>query len=160
MAPSASSRTSDAGLNKAITFFNGAEMPAQVWSRKYRLRDKEESFLEDSPVQTFYRMADAVGAPADSTLRQNLVDRRIIPAGRMLFALGNPFFRAAVKNCFVLLPKGDSLEAISELRGEMARTYAMGGGVGIDLTRLRPQGAPVNNCALTSSGAASFADGC
>jgi ribonucleoside-diphosphate reductase alpha chain len=104
-------------------------------------------------------MADAVGAPPDSTLRRNLVDRRFIPAGRMLFALGNPYFRAAVKNCFVLLPEDDSLEAISKLRGEMARTYAMGGGVGIDLSRLRPHDAPVNNCALTSSGAASFADG-
>lgn len=134
-------------------------MPARVWSRKYRLRDKTDSFLEDSPLQTFCRMADAVGAPPDSTLRRNLVERRIIPAGRMLFALGNPYFHAAVKNCFVLLPEDDSLEAISKLRGEMARTYAMGGGVGIDLSRLRPHNAPVNNCALTSSGAASFADG-
>ena len=146
-------------LDKAVAFFSGAEMPARVWSRKYRLRDKVDNFLEDNPLQTFCRMADAVGAPADSTLRRNLVDRRIIPAGRMLFALGNPYFRACVKNCFVLLPKDDSLEAISALRGEMARTYAMGGGVGIDLTRLRPAGAPVNNSAITSSGAASFSDG-
>ena len=151
--------TSTPKLDKAIAFFSGAEMPARVWSRKYRLRDKTDAFLEDNPLQTFCRMADAVGAPTDSTLRQNLVERRLLPAGRMLFALGNPYFRACVKNCFVLLPKDDSLESISELRGEMARTYAMGGGVGIDLSRLRPFGAPVNNSALTSSGAASFADG-
>jgi len=100
----AAPRTSDSDLSKAIAFFGGAEMPAQVWSRKYRLRDKEDSFLEESPLQTFCRMADAVGASTNSTLRQNLIDRRIIPAGRMLFALGNPFFRAAVKNCLT----GDS----------------------------------------------------
>lgn len=159
MGATSTARAASDDISKAVAFFSGAEMPARVWSRKYRLRDRVDSFLEDSPLQTFCRMADAVGASPDSTLRQNLIDRRIIPAGRMLFALGNPYFRAAVKNCFVLLPKDDSLEAISALRGEMARTYAMGGGVGIDLTRLRPFGAPVNNSAITSSGAASFADG-
>ena len=64
-----------------------------------------------------------------------------------------------MKNCYVLGLSDDSLEAISDLRRDMARTYAMGGGVGIDLTCLRPAGAPVKNCAITSSGAASFADG-
>jgi ribonucleoside-diphosphate reductase alpha chain len=134
-------------------------MPARVWSRKYRLRDKADNFLEDSPLQTFCRMADAVKAPSDSTLRQNLVERRFIPAGRVLFALGNSYYRATMKNCYVLALADDSLEAISDLRKDMARTYAMGGGVGIDLTCLRPAGAPVKNCAITSSGAASFADG-
>lgn len=134
-------------------------MPARVWSRKYRLRDKADNFLEDSPLQTFCRMADAVGAPTDSTMRQNLVERRLIPAGRVLFALGNSFYRATMKNCYVLGLCDDSLEAISDLRKDMARTYAMGGGVGIDLSVLRPAGAPVKNCAITSSGAASFADG-
>jgi ribonucleoside-diphosphate reductase alpha chain len=146
-------------VSKAIAFFSGAEMPARVWSRKYRLRDKADNFLEESPLQTFCRMADAVEAPTDSSLRSNLVERRFIPAGRILFALGNPYFSATLKNCYVLGLKDDSLEAISDLRGQMARTYAMGGGVGIDLSTLRPAGAPVKNCAITSSGAASFADG-
>lgn len=159
MGATSTARASSDDLSKAVAFFGGAEMPARVWSRKYRLRDRVENFLEESPLQTFCRMADAVGAATDSSLRQNLIDRRIIPAGRMLFALGNPYFKACVKNCFVLLPKDDSLESISALRGEMARTYAMGGGVGIDLSRLRPFGSPVNNSAITSSGAASFADG-
>jgi ribonucleoside-diphosphate reductase alpha chain len=146
-------------ISKAIAFFSGAEMPARVWSRKYRLRDKADNFLEESPLQTFCRMADAVNAPTDSSLRFNLVERRFIPAGRVLFALGNPYYHATCKNCYVLGLKDDSLEAISDLRKEMARTYAMGGGVGIDLSMLRPAGAPVKNCAITSSGAASFADG-
>lgn len=147
------------GLTKAISFFSGAEMPAKVWSRKYRLRDKANNFLEDDPLQTFCRMADAVGAPPDSTLRRNLIDRRFIPAGRVLFGLGNPYYSAVLKNCFVLVPQQDSLESINDLRKEMARTYSMGGGVGIDLSRLRPAGAPVNNAAITSSGSVSFADG-
>jgi ribonucleoside-diphosphate reductase alpha chain len=146
-------------LKKAVSFFSGAEMPAQVWSRKYRLRDKTDNFLEDDPLQTFCRMADAIGAPADSTLRRNLIDRRFIPAGRILFGLGNTYFSAALKNCFVLVPAEDSLEAINDLRKEMARTYSRGGGVGIDISRLRPAGAPVNNAAITSSGSISFADG-
>jgi len=158
VAGSATRSTSD-DLSKSIAFFGGAEMPAKVWSRKYRLRDKVDNFLEESPLQTFCRMADAVYAPSDSTMRQNLVERRFIPAGRILFALGNPFFSATLKNCYVLSLRDDSLEAISDLRKEMARTYAMGGGVGIDLSILRPAGAPVNNSAITSSGAASFADG-
>ena len=86
-------------LTKSIAFFSGAEMPARVWSRKYRLRDKVDNYLEDSPLQTFCRMADAVNAPADSTLRYSLVERRFIPAGRILFALGNPYFSATLKNC-------------------------------------------------------------
>lgn len=151
--------TSAQSLEKAIAFFSGAEMPARVWSRKYRLRDNAENFLEESPLETFCRLADAVGAPPDSTLRKNLVERRFIPGGRILFALGNPYFTATQKNCYVLSLRDDSLEAINDLRKEMARTYAMGGGVGIDLSMLRPNGAPVKNCALTSSGAASFADG-
>lgn len=92
-------KTTADSIDKAVAFFGGAEMPARVWSRKYRLRDKANNYLEDSPLQTFIRLADAVGAPAESSMRQNLIERRFIPAGRILFALGNPYYNATYKNC-------------------------------------------------------------
>lgn len=122
------SRSSSNDLSKAIAFFSGAEMPARVWSRKYRLSDRADNYLEDSPLQTFCRLADAIGAAPDSTLRQNLVERRFIPAGRILFALGNPYFNATQKNCLtgdtMVMVEGGNWRRLDEIadHGEIHRT--------------------------------------
>jgi ribonucleoside-diphosphate reductase alpha chain len=82
-------------------------------------------------------------------------DFRFIPGGRIMHAVGNPK-RVTALNCYVLPIKDDSIEAIFQWMKEAARTYSLGGGVGGDISVLRPAGAPVNNSARTSTGSISF----
>ena len=84
-----------------------------------------------------------------------LEDFRFIPGGRIMFGAGAKR-RATLLNCYVIAIKDDTIEAIFDWCKESARTYSFGGGVGGDVSVLRPRGAPVNNSAMTSSGAVSF----
>jgi len=87
-----------------------------------------------------------------------LEDFRMVPGGRIMFGAGQEQRKATLLNCYVLPIKGDSIEDIYDTMKEMARTYSFGGGVGIDISVLRPKGSPVNNAAYTSTGAVSFMD--
>nr|BAL52395.1 ribonucleoside-diphosphate reductase alpha chain [uncultured Acetothermia bacterium]BAL60062.1 ribonucleoside-diphosphate reductase alpha chain [Candidatus Acetothermum autotrophicum] len=84
-----------------------------------------------------------------------LEDFRFIPGGRIMFGAGQPR-RATLLNCYVIPIKEDSIEGIFEWCKEAARTYSLGGGVGTDISILRPKGSPVNNSAIYSSGSVSF----
>ncbi len=147
-----------------LEFFGGDELRARVFIDKYALRDRDGQVLEQTPVEMWERVARGV-ASVEPTLeaRERFVrefywlmeDFRFIPGGRIMHAVGNPK-RVTALNCYVLPIKSDSIEAIFQWMKEAARTYSLGGGVGGDISVLRPAGAPVNNAARTSTGSSSF----
>jgi ribonucleoside-diphosphate reductase alpha chain len=140
----------------ALEFYGGDELAARVWVDKYALRDKAGDFKETSPTQMHDRLLRYF--PGDAGVDEAVRGGWFVPAGRILFAMGNTHVRATQLNCFVIPIKSDSLESIFECAKEMARTYSYGGGCGIDIGCLRPSGASVNNTAMTASGSVSFMD--
>ena len=148
---------------ETLAYFQGDELRARVFHDKYALRDQEGRVLERTPPEMWRRIARelaGVEAPARRTEWEEkfawlLEDFRFIPGGRIMHAAGNPK-RVTSSNCYVIPIKEDSIEAIFEWMKEAARTYSFGGGVGGDISCLRPRGAPVNNAARSSTGSVSF----
>lgn len=150
---------------------SNAAIASDVWVNKYALCDASGNCLEHTPEDTWDREATAL---ANEEIRTNptnkdfdhwhgvflsaLTDWKYSPQGSGMYALGNPYVKASVSNCFVAPSPQDSLESIFDTARYMARTYASRGGVGINLNALRPFGAFTNNAAKTSTGAASFMD--
>ena len=153
-------------FEKVKAWFGGDELRARVFLDKYALRDYDGNVLEDSPEQMWRRVAREVASvEADEESRKvweerfywMLKDFKVVPGGRIMFGAGNPR-RVTLKNCYVIPIKEDSIDGIFEAAREMAKTYSRGGGVGIDISILRPAGAPVNNAAIFSTGSVSFMD--
>ncbi len=148
---------------ETLAAFNGDELPARVFHDKYALRDRDGKVVERTPQQMWQRIARelaSVEAPekrAEWTQKFGwlLEDFRFIPGGRIMHAAGNSR-RVTALNCYVIPVKDDSIESIFEWMKEAARTYSLGGGVGTDISVLRPRGAPVNNAARSSTGSVSF----
>lgn len=124
------------------------DLQKDIYEQKYRFEG--ESFDE---------FLDRVSG-GNSEARKLIADRKFLPAGRILAGRGlNERGRKVVySNCFVLDSPQDNLESIFDTAKKMARTYSMGGGVGINISKLRPKGAKVNNAAKSTSGAISFLD--
>ncbi len=149
---------------ETLRWFGGDELRARVFLDKYALRDADGNILERTPPEMWDRVAreiacaeptEALRREWEEKFRWLLEDFRMVPGGRILFAAANPR-RATASNCYVIPIKGDSLEDIFDWCKEAARTYSLGGGVGGDISVLRPRGSPVNNAAITSTGAVSF----
>lgn len=117
-----------------------------IWQRKYC--HNNESFDE---------WLNRVSA-GNETLRQLIIDKKFLPAGRILAGRGIKDAKASLSNCYVLSAPEDNLESIFDTAKRLARTFSYGGGVGIDLGKLAPNGATVRNAAKKSSGAVSFMD--
>ena len=133
---------------------------------KYALRDMKGEIIEKTPEHMWRRVAKEIASPEEKKeLRKQweenfywlLSDFRLIPGGRILFGAGQKR-RATLLNCYYMPIKEDSIEGIFEWCKEAARTYSFGGGVGTDISILRPKGSPVNNSAIYSTGAVSFMD--
>lgn len=150
-----------------------ADIASKVWIQKYALHDKDGVCLEFTPEQMWDRVATAL-AKEEILTNPKLSDKdfkktftmfrdvldgfKYTPQGSGLFALGNDFVKSSASNCFVLPSPEDSLDSIFETAKLMAKIYAFRGGIGIDLSNLRPFGASTNNAARSSTGAASFMD--
>jgi ribonucleoside-diphosphate reductase alpha chain len=136
---------------------------AQVFWDKYALRDEANRQIEITPRQMWSRIATAAASVEKEP--EKWVDRffdllrdwRFVPGGRINFGLGNPR-KVTPLNCYVLPIKADSIDGIFDCGKEMAKTYAGGGGVGTDVSVLRPLGGRVNNSALETTGPTSFMD--
>ena len=147
-------------------FFNSDNLRCRVFLDKYALRDKTGRVVEKTPVEMWLRVARELASVEGNDSLKNewqekfywlLSDFRFIPGGRILFGAGNPR-NVTLLNCYVIPVKRDCLEDIFDWMKEAARTYSYGGGVGTDISILRPRGARVNNAALTSTGSVSFMD--
>ncbi len=153
--------------NETLEWFGFDELRARVFIEKYALRDYEGNVIEKTPPEMWRRVAKAISSVEKSEEKRKeweenfywlLEDFRMIPGGRIMFGAGQQERKATLLNCYVLPIKGDTIEDIYETMKEMARTYSYGGGVGIDISVLRPKGSPVKNAAYTSTGAVSFMD--
>ncbi len=151
---------------KTVEAFGGDDLRARVFYEKYALRDKNGKIVEHTPEDMWRRVAREIASPEKTKeLKKEWEDNffwllssfKFIPGGRILFGAGQNR-RATLLNCYFMPIKEDSIEGIFEWCKEAARTYSFGGGVGTDISILRPKGSPVNNSAIYSTGAVSFMD--
>ena len=123
-----------------------SDLSVSEYNKKYRYEDETfDEFLE--------RVTNG-----DKEVQQLIIDKKFIYGGRILANRGlqNKGKKVTYSNCYVLSPPEDNIESIYDTCGKLARTFSYGGGVGIDISKLRPKGAPVNNAARTTTGAVSF----
>ena len=149
---------------ETLAAFGGDELRARVFYEKYALRDSQGRQVEKVPDDLWRRVAKELALPEPDEERKKewtskfywlLQDYRFVPGGRILFGAGQSR-KSTLLNCYFFKIREDSIEAIFDWCKEAARTYSFGGGVGTDISVLRPKGAPVNNSAIYSSGSVSF----
>ena len=151
----------------SLKYFAGDELAARVWVNKYALKDSFGNIFEKSPADMHWRIANEIARieqkyknPLSAQQVFDLLDhfRYIIPAGSPMTGIGNHYQVASLSNCFVIGLEGDadSYGAIMKLDEEQVQLMKRRGGVGHDLSQLRPKGSPVNNSALTSTGVVPF----
>lgn len=152
---------------KTLEYFNGDELATQVWINKYCLKDFEGNLYEKSPKQMHKRLARELArieAKYPNPLTEEEIYetlkkfRRIIPAGSPMSGIGNDFQIVSLSNCFVIGDSGpsDSYGGILKTDQEQVQLMKRRGGVGHDLSHIRPKGSPVKNSALTSTGIVPF----
>ena len=148
-------------------YFGGDELAATVWVSKYALKDSSGNIYESSPEQMHYRLARELarieskyGEPLSEQEIFDLLDhfRYIIPQGGPMTGIGNNLQVASLSNCFVIGHKNpaDSYGGIFRMDEEQVQLMKRRGGVGHDLSHIRPSGSPVLNSALTSTGIVPF----
>lgn len=149
-------------LEQAIVNFDGDTLAANVFF-KYSLMDDNDKYKETSLKQMYKRLYETLNeceaVRFNSDVRFNKLFDNFIFAGRILYALGNPYDNTATySNCYVTEIGEDNLESIFETAKKQARVFSKGGGIGFDISTLRPRGASVNNSAKTTTGSVSFMD--
>ncbi|MFA4046331.1 adenosylcobalamin-dependent ribonucleoside-diphosphate reductase [Prevotella sp. PCHR] len=157
----------DEAYGASLEYFNGDELAARVWVNKYALKDSFGNIYEKSPEDMHHRITDEVVRienkyknPMSAEEVFGLLDhfKYIVPAGSPMTGIGNNHQVASLSNCFVVGLDGDadSYGAILRVDEEQVQLMKRRGGVGHDLSHLRPKGSPVNNSALTSTGLVPF----
>lgn len=150
-----------------LAYFDGDELAARVWVNKYAMKDSFGNIYEKSPADMHHRLAAEMARierkypnPVSEEEIFSVLDhfRFIIPAGSPMTGIGNNHQVASLSNCFVIGIDGDadSYGAIMKEDEEQVQLMKRRGGVGHDLSRIRPKGSPVNNSALTSTGLVPF----
>ena len=157
----------DEANEAALEYFNGDELAARVWVNKYAVKDSFGHIYEKSPVDMHWRLANEIARiearyPNPLTAQElfDLFDhfKYIVPQGSPMTGIGNDFQVASLSNCFVIGLDGsaDSYGAIIRIDEEQVQLMKRRGGVGHDLSHIRPKGSPVKNSALTSTGLVPF----
>jgi ribonucleoside-diphosphate reductase alpha chain len=151
----------------STAYFKGDEMAAKVWVSKYALKDSYGNIFEKSPDDMHRRLAKEIARIEQKypnpMSEEDIFDllkefKYIVPQGGPMTGIGNPFQIASLSNCFVIGPKGDadSYGGIMKIDEEQVQLMKRRGGVGHDLSHIRPKGSPVLNSALTSTGVVPF----
>ncbi len=159
--------TSDEVLEKSKEYFNGDELAAKVWMSKYALKNSDGDVFEKTPKDMHIRIATEIArieqkypnSLSYDTIYSLLKDfKYIIPQGSPMAGIGNDFQKSSLSNCFVIGNDGksDSYGGIMKIDQEQVQLMKRRGGVGHDLSHIRPKGSKVNNSALTSTGLAPF----
>ena len=157
----------DEAYNATLEYFKGDELAARVWVNKYAMKDSFGNIYEKTPADMHWRIANEVARIEakypNALTSQELFDlmdrfRYIIPQGSPMTGIGNDFQVASLSNCFVIGLDGpaDSYGAIIRIDEEQVQLMKRRGGVGHDLSHIRPKGSPVKNSALTSTGLVPF----
>ena len=159
--------TFDEAFKASLDYFTGDELAAKVWVNKYALKDAFGNIYEESPNDMHHRLASEIARVEkkypNPLSEQELFDlfdhfRYIVPQGSPMTGIGNDFQIASLSNCFVIGLDGqaDSYGAIIRIDEEQVQLMKRRGGVGHDLSHIRPKGSPVKNSALTSTGLVPF----
>ena len=151
----------------AKEYFHGDTLAGDVWANKYALKDSDGNTYELTPDEMHYRIAREIARIErrypnplkEEEIFQVLKDfRYIVPQGSPMAGIGNNFQISSLSNCFVIGNNGnsDSYGGIMKTDQEQVQLMKRRGGVGHDLSHIRPAGSPVKNCALTSTGVVPF----
>ena len=159
--------SNEEAFNSALNYFNCDELAARVWVNKYALKDYEGNLYELTPDDMHWRLAREISrienrypnpVPVEKIfeLLQNFT--YIVPQGGPMAGIGNNFQIASLSNCFVIGDYGesDSYGGVMKTDQEQVQLMKRRGGVGHDLSHIRPKGSPVKNSALTSTGIVPF----
>lgn len=154
-------------IEASLEYFEGDELAAKVWVTKYALKDSFGNLYEKSPADMHRRIASEIARiekkyknPVSEEEIFGVLDhfKYIVPQGSPMTGIGNNFQVASLSNCFVIGVEGeaDSYGAVMKVDEEQVQLMKRRGGVGHDLTHIRPAGSPVLNSALSSTGVVPF----
>lgn len=157
----------DDAYDASLAYFNGDELAARVWVSKYALKDSFGNIYEKTPDDMHHRIASELARVerkypnpmSHDEIFSYLKDfRYIVPQGSPMTGIGNDFQVSSLSNCFVIGLDGtpDSYGGIIRIDEEQVQLMKRRGGVGHDLSHIRPKGTPVKNSALTSTGLVPF----
>ena len=150
--------------------FNGKylsdnELASNIYKKKYYLKDLKNNIVETCPEDVFKRVSAFIASAEKTKSKQNqwsenfyndLYEGRFLPGGRVIAGAGDLYRIKTLANCFVSKIDKDEIDSIYQAAFECARTYSYGGGIGVDISSLRPKDAVVHNAADSSTGAVSF----
>lgn len=159
--------TYDDAYKASVEYFNGDELAARVWTSKYALKDSDGTIYERTPEDMHHRIASEIARIEnkypnplpEETIFNLLKDfKYIVPQGSPMAGIGNNYQVGSLSNCFVIGLDGspDSYGGIIRVDEEQVQLMKRRGGVGHDLSHIRPKGSPVKNSALTSTGLVPF----
>ena len=143
------------------------ELAKNIYEKKYYLKNLENKLIEKKPEDVFKRLASFLSTVEGGKLNQKkwaekfyneLYEGRFVSGGRVLAGAGDIYRIKTLANCFVSKIKHDDIDSIYKAAFECARTYSYGGGIGVDISALRPKDSVVHNAADSSTGAVSFMD--
>ena len=159
--------TNEEAFASSLEYFKGDDLAARVWVNKYALKDSYGKFYERNPDDMHHRLASEIARIEERypnpLSHEELYDlmkgfKYIVPQGSPMTGIGNNFQIASLSNCFVIGHQGpsDSYGGIMKIDQEQVQLMKRRGGVGHDLSHIRPTGSPVLNSALTSTGVVPF----
>ncbi|PHQ29536.1 adenosylcobalamin-dependent ribonucleoside-diphosphate reductase [Leeuwenhoekiella nanhaiensis] len=166
-APASKTFTQDEAFKASLDYFKGDDLAARVWVNKYALKDSDGNLYEKTPDDMHRRIAAEI-ARIESRYpnpmsEQEVFDlikdfKYIVPQGSPMAGIGNPYQVGSLSNCFVIGNSGesDSYGGIMKIDQEQVQLMKRRGGVGHDLSHIRPKGSAVKNSALTSTGLVPF----
>lgn len=146
-------------------YLGGNELAENIYSKKYFINDLNQTQIEKSPEDVFKRISTFVATVEGTKSKRikwseefytELYEGRFVPGGRVLAGAGDLYRLKTLANCFVAKIEEDDIDSIYKAAFECARTYSYGGGIGVDISCLRPRDAIVHNAADSSTGAVSF----
>ena len=153
-------------FKKSKEYFNGEELPSSVFLNKYALRDANQILLEAEPTQMFNRLASEFARIEKKKFKKPLTHseiyeylkdfNRIVPQGSPMSGVGNPYQYTTISNCYVVESPLDAYGGICRTDEHIVQISKRRGGVGTDLSNLRPDGSPTTNAARSSTGVLTF----
>lgn len=155
-------------MEKSLVYFNQDGLASNVFLNKYCLMDKDDNALELTPDDMHIRLAKEF-ARMELKFGENAIGfeqiygylkdfKYIVPQGSPMYGIGNDHVKISLSNCVVVESPSDNISSIMDTGKDIANLFKRRCGVGLDISKLRPEGASVNNSARTTTGAWSFAD--
>ena len=152
-----------------LEYFDQDDLATNVWMTKYALKDKDGQFVEKTPDDMHNRLADefarmeekfggAMALERDEIYELLKDFNYVVPQGSPMMGIGNNYVNVSLSNCVVVDSPKDNISSIMDSGKHLANLFKRRCGVGLDISELRPENAPVNNSAGTTTGAWSFAD--